>query len=122
MVEQRIENPRVGSSILSLATSLAAITLTACGGLGAFGPFEDDCEATCRIAARELDACLDDVDWAELGATGELDWRQQCQEDWEVMRRDLSELQRDQALASCAEMREVARTATCEELEALYRP
>ena len=86
------------------------------------GPFEDDCEATCRVVARELEECLEPAEWTPLGAEDSSDWRNLCQDDWEDMRRDLSDLERDQALESCAAMLALARGATCEELANLYRP
>jgi len=74
------------------------------------------------VAARELDQCDDTGGWPALGAEDSTSWRTSCQADWEDMRRDLSDLERDQALESCTAMLALARDATCEELWTLYQP
>ncbi len=122
MVEQGTENPRVGSSILSLATTprslLPALLLLGCGASTARSPFEDDCEATCRVTADALDDC--GVVWSDLDADDEGDWRGRCMDEWSSMRLQTSELERDQALESCEGMLEWVEASTCEELLDVY--
>ncbi len=124
LVEQRTENPRVGSSILSLATSplVLALLLGGCVGPETVGLFEDDCEATCRVTARQLDDCLEEQQWQTLDVDNANDFRNRCHDDWADMRQELSELERQQALESCESMLEWAREASCEELAGLYLP
>ena len=123
MVEQRIENPRVGGSSPSLATTFILLAVAALlGGCGS-----DPCDELCTEMSWRVAACVRDwpEDWSELGAGGRPSFRRACQNQWADERARLESWELDDALDQCAETstalrRADARDTTCDELRALY--
>jgi hypothetical protein len=123
LVEQGIENPRVGGSIPSLATFFACLLVLA----GGCQP--DRCEALCTRTTNRLRECLDawPADWADLDAESRSDFEAQCQNRWRQVRADLEPRELEDALDQCSEALDdlAARNAAgtvCDELRALYFP
>ncbi len=131
LVEQGIENPRVGGSIPSLATTrlavpslvrvvvLFSVVMTGCG--------TDSCERLCVEVGQRLDACLEDwpTDWGEVDAANRAAFRRTCQDEWSSVRADLEPRELDDGLDQCddssAALSRMARDRTaCDELRALY--
>jgi hypothetical protein len=124
LVEQGIENPRVGGSTPSLATThrparrvwlwFALACATGCG---------DACDQLCAEASRRLAACRGDaLTWGDLGATSRTDFAERCRDDWDDQRSDLTSREIEVALDVCDDGFEVAQLATCEEIVAWYTP
>ena len=122
LVEQGIENPRVGGSIPSLATTsllLTAALAMACGG--------DDCESLCTQVAQRLGTCVREwpTGWEEVEARGFADFRNSCVNRWAEVRTDLEPRELNDALEQCEASREalsrMARSqSTCDQLRTLY--
>ena len=114
-VEQGIENPCVGGSIPSLATTLiliASLMSAACG---------DKCEVLCQQTGDALATCRPDgLSWADVGARSRADFVSNCRGDWDRARLDLSSGQLSAALDVCAETTDALGDVTCEELIAIY--
>ena len=115
LVEQGIENPRVGGSTPSPATALlAALFLSACG---------DRCEALCRHVADRVEQCRpESITWADLGATSRGNFQRECEEAWDRTRLDLSANDLRLALDDCEAASQEIDTLSCDELIALYGP
>ena len=117
-VEQGIENPRVGGSIPSLATTLVLL-LTACG---------DDCAEACQQTTDAIAVCMADddagwyADWADLGAENRREHREACQNRWNRTAASLEARELEQALEMCASALEELDQIDCDTLRALYQP
>jgi hypothetical protein len=117
-VEQGIENPRVGGSIPSLATTLVLL-LAACG---------DDCAEACQQTTDAIAVCMVDddagwyADWADLGAENRREHREACQNRWNRTAASLEARELEQALDMCANALDDLDTMDCDTLRALYQP
>ncbi len=135
LVEQGIENPRVGGSIPSPATFLSfrvpprmqwrrALALAA---LLLLGCANDECELLCGTVASRLDACIEEwpTEWQALDSTGRAAYRRECQATWASVRSDLEPRELNDALQQCEEasvaLTRMSRSeSTCDQLRALY--
>jgi hypothetical protein len=128
LVEQGIENPRVGGSIPSLATLAFALLLGACGP-----PCSDAaiwvsrCESLCCEVADALEGCVDArFTWSDLGAADRDDFVRQCFAQWDDVSVDLTAYELQQATLVCRDVRrsvaavEPETEGRCEEIRALY--
>ena len=120
LVEQRTENPRVGGSNPSLATTFLLVWFAAgCG--------QDTCDELCNEMSWRLSACVRDwpEDWSAVGARGRTNFRRACQNQWADERSQLESWELDDALDQCSETstalrRSDDRGTACDELRALY--
>jgi hypothetical protein len=121
-VEQGIENPRVGGSIPSPATPSVRMALVfstfvvwGCGG--------DRCATLCRDVSSRLDECRSAaLSWEDLGASGRADFSDQCRDDWDRERTELSTSHLSLSLTACADASDEVIDLSCEEITALYGP
>ncbi len=123
LVEQGIENPRVGGSTPSPATStflslsLLALVAAGCG---------DRCEVLCQQTATRLQQCGIDgqlnLTWNDLGARGRVNFVDECRDDWDRARLALSASDLAVALEVCDDTLLELPDISCEELVALYAP
>ncbi len=131
LVEQGIENPRVGGSNPSLATTpsssprgrvesryrrrgaLLAVALAVVSGCG------DRCDRLCERLGDALATCRPaSLTWNDLGArTGFVNT---CQDDWDRARSQLASAQASAALDACDDTSSTLEELSCEELVALY--
>ena len=116
LVEQGIENPRVGGSIPSLATTtfplLLAALLMGCG---------DNCERLCTQLGNRIATCKPDtLGWLDLGATSRADFVSSCRDDWERVSGQLTTSDLRVALDVCQESARDLDDLSCEEVSALY--
>jgi hypothetical protein len=142
LVEQGTENPRVGGSIPSLATSRASASagapvllasrslLAATVALGTLlaGCQADSCDTLCVRTASSLSRCIqtwEPVDWEMLDAENQSSFQEACESRWSEVRSLLESRELEDALQQCDE----ALTAidemgedgtTCDQLRALY--
>ena len=116
LVEQGIENPRVGGSIPSLATTALSLLLVATAmGCG------DNCERLCAQLGGRLAECKPDtLGWTDLGATSRADFVSTCRDDWERVSGQLTTSDLRVALDVCQESARDLSDLTCEEVNALY--
>ena len=116
-VEQGIENPRVGGSIPSLATTFLLVLST--GMVAACG---DNCEQLCQQTTTRIGQCKSDsLAWQDLGARSSRDFFQQCRDDWEQVRNGLTSSDLNVALDVCQDTTVVLQDMSCDEILALYR-
>ncbi len=147
LVEQGIENPRVGGSIPSLATTfpcglpatgtatpalLAGLLLTASGSLAgcgaSCGPLAPRCERVCCEVADALEPCIGPrLTWADVGARDRVDFIRRCRNDWDRARGELNPYEVQGANEVCertrdavAQVLEEGTEAACAELVPLY--
>ncbi len=119
-VEQGIENPRVGGSIPSLATTLFLLL----SGPGC----TDDCVTACQQTTLAISSCMSKsesgwyADWTDLGVESQRQFREQCQNNWNRTSATLEAREIEQALQVCAEGLDTLDTLDCDELRALYQP
>ena len=135
MVEQGTENPRVGGSTPSLATSSASshklalarilAVVFCCGSAVACQP--DACERLCAEVAGRLDECLDQwpVGWEEFDVQGARAFQTGCEQQWAQVRSDLEPREFDDAGDQCSEgidalQRMRVDASSCSELRAMY--
>ena len=135
LVEQGIENPRVGSSILSLATTVPrglrtfwngalVFMVTACTDPCGCAPrrvLSDRCERVCCSLAQRIEACQSQapgLSWADLGAADRGDFSDQCFRDWDRIRDNLTAPEVQSALEVCKAS--AAERLSCEQILALY--
>ena len=131
LVEQGIENPRVGGSTPSLATipftsgdplggvragrigaALLAVALAGCG---------DKCEVLCQNVGARVAACKpESMSWNDLGARTRTDFVNQCRNQWSRERLDLSATDLRLALQACRDTSQEVTDLSCEEIVALY--
>ncbi len=127
MVEQGIENPRVGGSIPSLATTFILrsrpllVGLLLVGGLPLVGGCGDQCEQLCVQASTRLQRCKPDgMDWRDLGARSRNDFANSCRTDWERVSSDLTATEVREALDVCRDTRAALDELSCDEVAAIY--
>ena len=116
LVEQGIENPRVGGSTPSPATTalLLALALTGCG---------DSCEQLCTGVGNELASCKPaSLSWNDLGARNRADFVDACQDQWNRSRIDLSASDLRLALEACDDTTAELQDLECTDIVALYAP
>ena len=119
LVEQGIENPRVGGSTPSLATTLAPpllllilVALSACG---------DRCEQLCQSVGEDLAACRPaSWSWADFGARSQGDFVNTCESSWERTRNALTSAEASAALDVCDETADRLLVLSCEVIVELY--
>ena len=112
LVEQGIENPRVGGSIPSLAITILLCLLAACG---------DRCERLCRDVSFRLEQCVDEP-WDDLGARNRADFVTKCRAEWDRRSRDLTSSNVSEAIQVCGDARGVLEALSCDDVETLYAP
>jgi hypothetical protein len=118
LVEQGIENPRVGGSIPSLATAALLAGLT--GGVLLAG-CGDKCEVLCTSVTREIGNCKpESMSWNDLGARNRSDFSNECRQQWDRERIDLSASDLRLSLETCADADEELEDLECAEVMALY--
>ena len=120
LVEQRIENPRVGGSTPPLATFSILFLLAA-------GCKPDPCEQLCQRTTNRLAVCMQDwpVDWDDFDSTSRANFRTRCDNRWDEVRSSLEprELEdaRDQCSETLSEIAELRQNGEdCDHLRALY--
>ncbi len=117
LVEQGIENPCVGGSIPSQATFLLLLTavLTGCS---------EPCETACQRTAFAIGRCIGDwsVDWSDLGASSQTNFRERCQETWQRDAAGLESRELEEAMTRCESIQEEVLELDCDTLRALYLP
>jgi hypothetical protein len=120
LVEQRIENPRVGGSSPSLATIPLFLFLL-------LGCKDDPCEQLCQRTTSRLASCMEEwpVGWDDFDSTSRSNFRVRCDNRWDEVRSGLEprELEdgRDQCSEGLAELTAAqARGEDCDLLRALY--
>ena len=113
LVEQGIENPRVGGSSPSLAT-LFLFVASGCG---------DQCQQLCQESANSLANCKSDaLTWPDLGARNKGDFVSECRAAWELTSSELTQSDNQIALEACADAKRTLNRLTCDEVIALYGP
>ena len=117
-VEQGIENPCVGGSIPSQATFLflpLALLLAGC---------TEPCETACQRTAFAIGQCIGDwsVDWSDLGASSQTNFRERCQETWQQSAANLESRELEEAMTRCEELQADVLELDCDTLRALYIP
>lgn len=138
LVEQGTENPRVGGSIPSLATSktpaaagvfLLLVRIIGAGGLLiAAGCQSDSCDQLCVRTASSLNRCLatwEPADWEMLDAENQSSFLEACQSRWSEVRSSLESRELEDALEQCDEaltaINEMGEDGTtCDQFRALY--
>ena len=126
LVEQRIENPRVGGSIPSSATtsqlhvgdSMSRWTLLLCVlGMGC----GDGCERLCREVGQRLNQCFESgASWEDVDARSRQDFVGRCQDDWDRTRAQLTTSDLGEAVDVCVDGRVELDAFDCTELQLLY--
>jgi hypothetical protein len=114
LVEQGIENPRVGGSTPSLATTLVSIVLLlmGCG---------DRCDVLCQGVGTALAECKpSSAVWPDYGARTQADFVNRCQADWDRERGKLTSAEASAALDVCGETSDLLDEISCDALVALY--
>ncbi len=123
LVEQGIENPRVGGSIPSQATTFPLVVLlTALSFAAGCG---DKCEQLCVQTANRIADCKpDSLTWADLGARRKEDFANACRTDWDRVSGNLTTSDLREALDVCEEtQREITpERMSCDQINALYLP
>ncbi len=123
LVEQGIENPRVGGSTPSLATLLLCVVSAL------WGCSDDACVALCTNTARDLEQCRQawGVSWETLGAESQADWSAGCQNEWDGVRADLEAREVPAADDQCSDAQsdinavgDGSLETRCDVLRALY--
>jgi hypothetical protein len=122
LVEQGIENPRVGGSIPSPATITLPASLWLALTLGAASGCGDNCEQLC-IGVRDAIAECDpqSLSWNDLGARGPINFVTECRDQWDRERLNLSAPELRRALQACGDARKQLELS-CDEVLALYGP
>ncbi len=117
LVERGIENPCVGGSTPSLATPILLSVLLAVAACG------DKCEVLCQNAGASLAECKPaSVSWPDVGARNRNDFVNQCRQQWDRERIDLTQSDLRVALDICNDTSRDLSSLTCEEITALYAP
>ena len=117
LVEQGIENPRVGGSTPSPATVALLLCATFAFGCG------DRCQNLCNSVANRVAECRpESITWIDLGATSRTDYENSCKDQWDRVRLDLSANDLRLALEDCDAANDLDESLTCDEIVALYGP
>jgi len=84
----------------------------------------EPCETACQRTASSVGKCLKEwsVDWADLGASSQTDFRDRCQETWKRNSANLEARELEEALQQCESIQEEVVTLDCDTLRALYVP
>ena len=116
LVEQGTENPRVGGSTPSLATSFVLLFVPLAASCG------DACETACNTARQSVAACLNDwsASWEDLGAENGAGFRSDCEDEWRSVSSTLESRELSQALESCQRVVDDTPDLSCDELRAIY--
>ena len=84
----------------------------------------DPCSDACRLVARQLHRCMNNdgwsLTWQDLGATSRADFRENCQDAWDLAQADLETRQSDAADEACEVVSQDVTSLSCDELRALY--
>ena len=121
LVEQGIENPRVGGSIPSLATifSFSAVLLLGCS--------PDPCTELCEDTTEALQQCLGEwsLDWEDFDASSQSDFQERCSNRWGEVRSNLVARELGDARDQCRETQlaieaSVETEESCDLLRAIY--
>ena len=84
----------------------------------------DPCSQACARVARRLNRCMDNdgwsLTWQDLGATSQSDFRENCQDAWDLAQADLETRQSDAADEACEVVVQDVTRMSCDELRALY--
>lgn len=116
LVEQGIENPRVGGSIPSLATtrSLRFLFLLFAMGCG------DACDTLCADVADALEGECADFTWSQVDATSRLDFLNTCRDDWEEVSGQLTTRELEVSRDACGDASTTLESVDCETLTEWY--
>ena len=118
LVEQGTENPRVGGSIPSLATTTFLLMLLIPAGCSLL---EDRCERLCNQTGSALADCKDDAwAWEDVGASSKNGFVNECQQRWQDVSADLGARDLELALADCKLAEETLDDLNCSELLPVY--
>ena len=127
LVEQGTENPRVGGSTPSLATTSRLIALILTFGLLSGGCATDACETLCARVSNRLDTCMErwPVSFNELDADDRESFREACERQWGSIRSELEAREFDDAIDQCSESLDAlermrVEESSCDELRTLY--
>jgi hypothetical protein len=126
LVEQGIENPRVGGSIPSLATLFfALVSMAACGPpCSPAAVWTSRCERLCCDMGDALAECVDEqFTWSDIGASDRDDFVRRCSAEWDRASAGLTAYEIQQATLTCRDVRRDLRREggeSCESLRALY--
>jgi len=84
----------------------------------------EPCETACQRTAFAVGRCIGDwsVDWSDLGASSQTNFRERCQETWQRNAASLESRELEEALLRCEEIQEDVLELTCDTLRALYIP
>jgi hypothetical protein len=83
----------------------------------------DKCEVLCANVTRELGNCKpDSLSWNDLGARNRSDFNNECRQQWDRERIDLSASDLRLALETCADANQEIVELDCDEVMALYGP
>lgn len=120
LVERGIENPCVGGSTPSLATTfdvvLLAALMSACRN-----PLWDRCERLCSDVADRVESCVgSELEWADVGADSKRDFAQQCRRSWVDETRALTSRELELGLTVCADARAGVAAWTCDDVLERY--
>jgi len=75
----------------------------------------------CREVSLQLESCQgENLTWSDLGATGRVDFVNECGDDWNQVEAQLSSNELGQALDVCADTTAELDEVTCAELISLY--
>ena len=116
LVEQGTENPRVGGSTPSPATTFCAVALVLAGCTS------DTCYQLCATTAQAIEPCLTEwgAGWDDFDAGSRVAWGDTCRADWDEERLSLELRQVSVANDACTAASEDLGTMSCDELRALY--
>ena len=116
MVEQGTENPRVGGSTPSPATTLYVVALAFAGCTS------DTCYQLCATTAQAIEPCLGEwgASWDDFDAASRVAWGDACRTDWDNERLHLELRQVSVANEACTAAAEDLGQMSCDELRALY--
>lgn len=120
LVERGIENPCVGGSTPSLATTLD-VFLFAALFVACKNPLWDRCERLCSDVASRVEACVGtELAWADVGAASRRDFAKQCRRGWVDETRALTSRELELGLTVCDDARDAVSDWTCAEVVERY--
>ncbi|MEC7239597.1 MAG: hypothetical protein VXW32_00015 [Myxococcota bacterium] len=82
----------------------------------------EPCETACQRTAFAIGQCIGDwsVDWSDLGASSQTNFRERCQETWQRNAANLETRELEEAMTRCEEMQTDVLELDCNTLRALY--